>query len=152
MALFRDDRQTALDDCIVSCKDAAIQYEEAAGIVDDAQLSVLFKELAGLRREMAAELERHLRKLGDVPSDPDTDSEAARELFLRIKTALSENQRITLLNDRERAEGELVNCFQAALQTNLPKEACGILKRFCSDSMAARARLAEARATLQAES
>ena len=150
--MFRDDRQTALDDCIVSCKDVAIHYEEAAGIVDDAQLSELFKEVAGQRREMAAELERHLLKLGDVPSDPDSDSEAARELFLRIKTALSEDERITLLNDRERAEEEMVDCFQAALQTDLPKEVCEILKRFCSDSMAARARLAEVRATLQAKS
>lgn len=113
--MLRDERQAALDEVIVACKTLADHYEEAAGLAEHSALADLFRELAGGRGRQAGELEAHLRRLGELPREPDADRETVESLLSRARSALAEDRDRELIEEREAAERELLGRIDGAL-------------------------------------
>ncbi len=113
--MLRDERQAALDEVIVACKALADHYEEAARLAEGRGLAGLFTELAERRGRQAGELEAHLRRLGELPREPDADRETLETLLSRARSALAEDRARELLEEREAGERELLARIDGAL-------------------------------------
>jgi uncharacterized protein (TIGR02284 family) len=133
--MLRDDKQTALNELIVTCKDAADRYHDSAQVTHDTNLSALFQRLGERRYEIARKLEDQLRNLGDLPRNPDSDLEAIESLVTRVKAALSPDDQSTLIEERERGEVAIGEKISAALATDLPPETQSLLREL-SDEVA----------------
>jgi uncharacterized protein (TIGR02284 family) len=143
MTMLLSELQTALNDVVVACLEAADGHEAAAGMLSDDRLAAMLRELAHARREAAAELGAVIRGLGDLPPAPDADLAVARELATRVKAALSPDERPTVLQERAAAEAHLEACIaQALARTDLPESARTLLQQLSTGSQGARDRLA----------
>ena len=145
MAVLLSELQTALNDVVVACLEAADGHEAAAGMLEDDHLARMLRDLARSRRKAADELGDVIRELGELPPAPDTDLETVRELASLVKAALSPDERQTLIQERAAAEAHLEACIaQALARTDLPEQASSILQRLSTSPQDARDRLAAA--------
>lgn len=148
--MLRDDAVVAVDDVVLACREAAQAYEDAAGLVDEPAVKELFAELAEDRASMAGELESHVRRMGDLPSEPDPDRGLVARAVRHIKTALTSDEQLTLLREREHGEDALARRMAEALQESLPDQTRALLEQYQDRVAAAQQRLAHARAAATA--
>ncbi len=139
--LLRDERQVALDCVIVSCKNAADAYDDAAALAEDPATESLFRELSRRREAMARELEVHMRALGDLPSDPDVESETVGQVWRHLKATFSEDARRPLVQEAAALEEQLAKCIDDALAVDLPEDTLALLRRCRDETAADRSRL-----------
>lgn len=139
--LLRDERLIALDCAIVSAKKAADAYEDCAAIAQDEAMTALFERLSRRRDAIAVELERHVVALGDLPSDPDVESETVGQVWRHLKVALSSDERQQLLSEAAALENQLTGCIENALAADIPETAREELLRIREEVAQDRARL-----------
>jgi uncharacterized protein (TIGR02284 family) len=140
--MLRDDLQTALGAVVVACLEAADGHEAAAGLVEDAALAGLLRELAGQRRAAAEELSRDLRNLGDLPRAPDSDFEAIELAVTHLKAWLAQDPERTLVDERAAAEAGIQDAVAEALaQPDLPEDGRRHLEALRDQVASARTRL-----------
>lgn len=143
--MLMSDREVALDEVIVACKDAAHQYHHGAGSVHDAELSALFRDLAKQRQTKAQALGMHLRELGYLPREPDADKETVQELFSKAKAVLAEDERIALVDEYEQTEAHIAELTATALKQPLPEQVLAALRELQEETVEIRERLAAAK-------
>jgi uncharacterized protein (TIGR02284 family) len=143
--MLRDDLQTALNDVVVACLEAADGYEAAAGLLDEAALAARFRELADRRRAAAEELAQDLRALGDLPRTPDSDFEAVEIAVSHLKAWLAEDPERSVLDERLAAEVRIADAVAEALaQPDLPEDARQRLEHLRDEVAAAQGQLGAA--------
>jgi hypothetical protein len=118
--MLRDDRQIALNDAIEACLHAAHVHEDGAGLISER--ATVLRQLAARRREDAAILAEHLRRLGDLPKEPDPEYQAAADLVSHLKAAIVEDERAEVLARSQEAENALVEALQHLLELELAPE------------------------------
>ena len=140
------DKQIAMNDVIVKCRELADYYREAAEVLEDTKLSNLFRELSRQHKFAAEDLEKRIREKGELPKAPDADREAVELVLSRLKATLSEDERAALLEEREQIETDLVECVAKALQEDLSEKSRSLLERIRSNAVSAKERLRAMRA------
>lgn len=143
MSLLREEREIALTDVAVALKDAALHFEDEAGLLKDGAAADLFRALAREHREMAAELDGELRRLGYKTREPDRDAETGKELLARVRAALASDEVGALAQEREaEAEAAAAAIEAARALPDLPAETLALLERIDARLASARSRLA----------
>lgn len=142
MSIFREQREVCLNAVIEAAVEAADHYEEEAERVGDERIARLFADLGRRRWAMSETLGDHIRKLGDLPREPDRDAELVHEVASRIRAATEDRRRV-LLEERIEAEDDLKMRIEAALETDLPAETLRVLDEYKEDTKAAGTQLAE---------
>jgi hypothetical protein len=115
--MLRDDRQTALSDAIEACLHAAHVHEGDADLLGDDAAGA--RQLAARRREDAEILAAHLRRLGDLPKEPDPEYEVAADIVTRIKASLAEDERALALARSQKAEDALAAALEVVLEQDV---------------------------------
>lgn len=144
--MLRDERQTALNDVVIACSEAAEGHAGAADMVEERDLARVLATLAEQRTAAAAELGEHVRRLGDLPKEPDSDLSTIRDLVARLGAAFSEDERARLIEARERAEAVVEEAVAAALEHEPPAPTQELLARIREEARLARERLISWRA------
>lgn len=142
MSILREQREIHLNAVIEAATEAADHYEEEAERVGDERIAGLFAELGRRRRDMSETLSEHIRRLGDLPHEPDVEAEFIHEVASRIRAA-TEDPRLALLEERIEAEEDLEARINAALETDLPTDTLQVLKEYEEDTAAATSQLSE---------
>ena len=120
--MLRDDRQIALSGAIEACLHAAHVHDDGAELIGER--APVLRQLAERRREDAEILAEHLRRLGDLPKEPDPEYQAAADLVSHIKAAMAEDDRAEVLARSQDAENALAEALQDLLTHELAPE-CG---------------------------
>jgi uncharacterized protein (TIGR02284 family) len=126
--MLRDDRLVALNLVVEALLEAAHVHEQGADLLDDHDLEAALRTLAEQRRRAALELAEHVRRLGDLPSEPDADLQAAKDLFARLQVALAGDQRDQVVQRCRQAEEHLAEKVGAALAQDLPADTRAVLE------------------------
>jgi uncharacterized protein (TIGR02284 family) len=126
--MLRDDRLVAINLVVEALLEAAHVHERGADLLDDQDLEAALRALAEQRRRMALELEEHVRRLGDLPSEPDADLQAAKDLFARLQVALAGDQRDQVVQRCRHAEEHLAERVGAALAQDLRADTRAVLE------------------------
>jgi hypothetical protein len=131
--MLRDDRQLALTAAIEACLHAAHVHEDGAQLLGEDTVGL--RQLAAARRRDAAKLAEHLRRLGDLPPEPDPEYEMAADVISHIKGALVDDERRQALERSNAAEQALADALRAALQQDLPPDCRREIERILSSQV-----------------
>jgi uncharacterized protein (TIGR02284 family) len=126
--MLRDDRQVAINLVVEALLEAAHIHQEGAELLDGQDLSAALRALAEQRRRVALELGEHVRRLGDLPSEPDADLQAAKDLLARLQIAMASDQRDQVAQRCRHAEEHLAERVRAALEEDLPADTRAVLE------------------------
>jgi hypothetical protein len=118
--MLRDDRQLALTAAIEACLHAAHVHEDGAQLLEDDTVGL--RQLAAARRRDAERLAEHLRRMGDLPPEPDPEYEVAADVISHIKGALADDDRRQALERSNAAEEALAAALREALPQELPPD------------------------------
>jgi hypothetical protein len=131
--MLRDDRQLALTAAIEACLHAAHAHEDGAQLLGDD--SVGLRQLAAARRRDAEKLAEHLRRLDDLPPEPDPEYQMAADVISHIKGALADDERRQALERSNAAEQALATALREALQQDLPPDCRREIERILSSQV-----------------
>ncbi|WP_193222281.1 DUF2383 domain-containing protein [Alkalilimnicola sp. S0819] len=145
--MWREDKQVALDELIVACREAADRYRYDAQLLGESAIAELFLRLAEERQGWAERLERRLRELGDMPSVPDPEWEVLQNWKERLRAGLGGSAPEALLAAREEGEKALAQALSQALQQDLAPAAREDLQRMQGLLAQGRQQLADAHAS-----
>lgn len=126
--MLRDDRQAALNEVVRAALEAAHAHEQGAELLEDDASAAALRALAARRARAAAQLGEHLRRLGDLPKEPDADLETARQLLSRVLVALSDDRRDQILQHARHVEEHLATAVRSALEQDLPADTAAVLE------------------------
>jgi hypothetical protein len=131
--MLRDERQLALTAVIEACLHAAHVHEDGAQLIGDDDAGL--RQLAAARRRDAEKIAEHLRRLGDLPPEPDPEYEMATDVISHIKGALADDNRRQALERSNAAEEALAAALREALQPDLPPDCRRALERLQSSQV-----------------
>ncbi|MEI9927103.1 MAG: PA2169 family four-helix-bundle protein [Sphingomonas sp.] len=103
-----------LDDLIVTTIDSARGYENAADHADAQRYAGFFREMAGERRGVVAELQAASRALGGTPSDFGSVAATLHRRWEDLRTALGGGD-TAIIKEVERGEDYLKEEFERVL-------------------------------------
>jgi hypothetical protein len=118
--MLRDERQIALNEAVEASLHAAHVHEHGAELLGEDTLGL--RQLAAQRRRDAEILAEHVRRLGDLPMEPDPEYEAAGDVVSQIKAVLAEDQRLLVIERSNETEEALAAALREALRHDLPPE------------------------------
>ena len=119
--MLRDERQLALNEAVEASLHAAHVHEDGAELLGDDMLGL--RRLAAQRRRDAEILAEHVRRLGDLPMEPDPEYEVAADVVSHIRAALAEDRRRLVIERSNEAEEALAAALREALRHDLPPDA-----------------------------
>ena len=128
--MLRDERQIALNEAVEASLHAAHVHEHGAELLGDDALGL--GQLAAQRRKDGEVLGEHVRRLGDLPMEPDPEYEAAGDVMSQIRAALVEDQRALVIERSNDAEEALAAALREALRHDLPPQTRGDVERILS--------------------
>jgi Domain of unknown function (DUF2383) len=126
--MLRDARQVAINQVVEALLEAAHVHEQGAEMLEEQSLAAALRALAGRRAGTALELGDHVRRLGDLPSEPDADLQAARDVLARLQVAVMDDPREQVLQRCRHAEEHLAEMVRAAQGEDLPSDTRAVLE------------------------
>lgn len=104
-----------LNELIETTLDSAHGYQDAAKDARNPAFKSLFERRAMQRKQITAELQNEVRKLGGEPEDDGTILAAAHRTFLNLKNSVTGDDK-GVVNEVERGEDHIKAKYEAALK------------------------------------
>ncbi len=105
-----------LNSLIATTLDSAQGYTEAAKESDNPKFGDMFTSRASERRNVIAQLQGEVRRLGGTPEDDGTVLASMHRTFLDLKAAVTGRDDKAIVNEVERGEDHILHKFQNALK------------------------------------
>lgn len=118
--LENDEVISILNDLIETSKDGEEGFRSSAENVDDAQLKAFFLRRSQEVGASVRELQELVRSLGGEPATSTSIGGALHRRWIDIKTALTSNDTVAVLNETERGEDVALNAYRSAAEKDLP--------------------------------
>lgn len=106
-----------LNGLIETTLDSAHGYQDAAKNAKNPAFKSLFERRGMQRKQLTAELQNEVRKLGGEPEDDGTILASAHRAFLTLKNSVTGDDQ-SVVNEVERGEDHIKHKFEAALKDN----------------------------------
>lgn len=103
-------------------------YREAAEDIDNNAYRQVFTELANQSRELINRLTEEVTRFGGSPDDGGSAAGAVHRAWMDLKTALSNNDKVAVLEECERGEDRAVEVYENALNEEIDPQAHEMLK------------------------
>ncbi len=132
--LLRDETQLAMNRVETLCFEAAGRYDNAAQRVDAAEKASLFADRAQQLRARSADLAPHIRRLGDLPQQPDPDRETVSEVLSGIKAFLSGDPNHALAEEQLDLEKQLAEAIRSALRCDVAADTQSLLEQMLGEA------------------
>lgn len=111
---------STLNDLIEVSKDGEEGFRSSAENVDDPQLKAFFLRRSQEVATSVQELQELVRSLGGEPASSTSLSGTLHRRWIDIKTALTSNDTLAVLNETERGEDVALATYRRAAEKDLP--------------------------------
>ncbi|MES2499607.1 MAG: PA2169 family four-helix-bundle protein [Pseudomonadota bacterium] len=118
-----DDAISTLNDLIEISKDGEEGFLQSSKSVNDPKLKAYFLHRSHEVKQSVYELQALVRELGGKPAESASISGYLHRRWIDIKTAISSNDNLAVLNEVERGEDVALNAYREASQKALPASA-----------------------------
>jgi len=115
-----DDIISTLNDLIEVSKDGEEGFRSSAEHVDEPQLKTFFLRRSHEVATSVQELQGLVRALGGEPASSTSLGGALHRRWIAIKTALTSNDTVAVLNETERGEDVALAAYRKAAEKDLP--------------------------------
>ncbi len=116
----KDDIISTLNDLIETSKDGEEGFRTSAQNVDDPQLKAFFIRRSEEVGSGVRELQDLVRSLGGKPATSTSISGSLHRRWIDIKTAITNNDTVAVLNETERGEDAALKAYSKAAEQDLP--------------------------------
>lgn len=124
-----DETRSTLNDLIETCKDSEEGYREAAEKVKDREIHSLFLKYSLQRAAFAGQLQAEVVALGGEAATTGSVEGAIHRGWVGLKSALTVDNDLAVLEEVERGEDTTMKDFNDALVKNLPANLRTIVER-----------------------
>ena len=107
----------SLNDLIEVARDGSEFYTEAASKVDNPELSTLFTQMAGHKREIVTGLTADVSAIGGEPADKGTMAGSMRQAYANVRAALGDKD-YAYVAELEEVEDKLLEAFRDTIEDN----------------------------------
>lgn len=114
--------QHSLNDLIEIARDGGDFYAEAAGKVEDSELSTLFGQMAMHKRDIVAGLSADVAATGGEPAEHGTTVGTMAQAYTNVRAALGDTN-YEYVSQLEQAEDRLMAAFRDTINDNDTPEA-----------------------------
>ncbi len=118
-----DEAISVLNDLIEVSKDGEKGFLQSSEGVDDSKLKAYFLHRSHEVKQTVYELQALVRELGGKPADSASISGYLHRRWIDIKTAITRNDNLAVLNEVERGEDVALNAYREASNKALPAAA-----------------------------
>lgn len=125
----RDEVVSRLNDLIETSKDGEKGFRAAAERAGSAELKTVFEMGAQRCAQGANELQALVYRLGGSPDNSGSISGAVHRGWVDVKSAVSGNDDLAVLEEVERGEDYAVERYRNALNADLPAEVRAVVER-----------------------
>jgi uncharacterized protein (TIGR02284 family) len=115
-----DDIISTLNELIEISKDGEEGFRSSAENVDDPQLKAFFMHRSQEVAASVSELQDLVRSLGGEPASSTSLTGTLHRRWIDLKTALTSNDTLAVLNETERGEDAALEAYQEAAEMDLP--------------------------------
>lgn len=115
-----DDIIATLNDLIEVSKDGEEGFRSSAAHVDESQLKTFFLRRSHEVATSVQELQELVRSLGGTPASSSSLGGALHRRWIDLKTALTSNDTVAVLNETERGEDVALATYRKAAEKDLP--------------------------------
>lgn len=122
MASSTKDYASWLNDLIETCKDGEQGFQNAAEGIQNPSLGTILSEYARQRAQFAAELQRHVVRIGGDPASSGSTAAALHRGWINLKSAVTGKDDHAILSECERGEDSAVQNYQQVLAKDLPSD------------------------------
>ncbi len=115
-----DDIISTLNNLIETSKDGEEGFRTSAEDIEDPQLKALFSRRSQEIGNSVSELQELVRSLGGEPATSASIGGALHRRWIDIKTAITKNDTVAVLNETERGEDVALHAYRKAAEQDLP--------------------------------
>jgi uncharacterized protein (TIGR02284 family) len=115
-----DEAISVLNDLIEVSKDGEEGFLQSSQGVDDPKLKAYFLHRSHEVKQSVYELQALVRELGGTPADSASITGYLHRRWIDIKTAITSNDNLAVLNEVERGEDAALNAYREAANKELP--------------------------------
>jgi len=120
---------STLNDLGEISKDGEEGFKTCAEDAENPKLKAFFSDRSQDCRTGAAELQALVRALGEQPETKSSLSATLHRNWIDLKTAITSNDDVAVLNECERGEDIALGSYRKALQKDLPQNVRSVLER-----------------------
>ena len=110
------DERVALNELIITCRDAARGFEWAADHVHDPVLQAFFRKIAVERHQYVMDLLPHAWWLGTIPESDGSRAAALHRAWMAVRDRLAPDHDRAVLEETERGERAALSTYAGALE------------------------------------
>lgn len=118
-----------VNELIETSKDGEEGFRSCAKNVEDGRLKDFFLRRSQEVGESVRELQTIVRSLGGIPVNATSIGGTLHRRWIELKTALTNNDNLAVLNETERGESIAVAAYESALELALPAEIRTVIVR-----------------------
>ena len=122
MANSTSDFTSWLNDLVETCKDGEKGFRDSADGVQSGSLRAILNEYAQQRAQFAAELQRHVARIGGDPATGGSATGALHRGWINLKSAVTGKDDHAILSECETGEDSAVKNYQEVLAKDLPSD------------------------------
>jgi uncharacterized protein (TIGR02284 family) len=148
MSTGNDETIAKLNQLITTCSDAEKGFRTAANSVEEEHLRILFNNYCQQRVQLAAELQKEVRRLGGTPETAGSAAGgsaagAIHRGWMNLKSAVAGHDDTAILTECEQGEDVAIEEYEHTLQADLPPNVRQVVSRQYAAVRAARDRIRE---------
>lgn len=117
-----EDVIATLNNLIETSRDGEEGFRSSAENVDDTQLKAFFIRRSQEVGNSVRELQDMVRSLGGEPATSTTIGGALHRRWIDLKTAITSNDTVAVLNEAERGEDVALKAYREAAELDLPAQ------------------------------
>jgi uncharacterized protein (TIGR02284 family) len=129
MANDIDDIRSTLNGLIETLKDGEEGFRTSAEKIKDPALAAEFRTFASQRASFASELQSEVSRIGGTPETSGSTSGALHRGWIDLKSAVTGNSDLSILEEAERGEDAAVKNYRDALSKDIPSDIRTLIDR-----------------------
>jgi len=110
-------------------KDAEAGFRTAAANVNNTELESLFNKYAGQHAKLASELQRDVKRAGEIPADSGTAGGAVHRGWMDVKSALSGGSAASMLSSCRSGEDSAIAAYADVMKDTPSGQAYSLLEK-----------------------
>jgi hypothetical protein len=114
MMLLRTDKEVALNDLLMGCRETIDHYRDAVDLVSNQAVAKELRAIASLREPLCVQLEIAVRTQGSLPQVPDPDKEVSEMALHHMGAAVTQDYTYKILTQRLQAEERICELISKA--------------------------------------
>lgn len=141
--MLMNDKQVAVNEVILSLREAADHYLNAAQVLADRPVAEGFEARGRACSDAAAGLDKHIRRLGELPRRPDPERETLDQILTRLGAGIAGDESSRYARLLQHKEAAIEKTADEALRQPLAEDTLAAMERIRAEAHDHRARLGE---------